>query len=146
MSFRRGLRVPKLTGTAEPPTSTTKNVFWKGAGERSFPNVGSPVRSSTPTFVAIDFETADRWPDSACAVGLVRVEDGRIVRREVRLIRPPRSQVDFTAIHGITWEQVSAKPRFGQVWQEMDDLLDGAAFLAAHNAPFDRGVLAACCS
>jgi DNA polymerase-3 subunit epsilon len=54
--------------------------------------------------------------------------------------------VEFTAIHGITWEQVSAKPRFAQVWQELDDLLDGASFLAAHNAPFDRGVLAACCA
>ena len=41
-------------------------------------------------FVAIDFETADYQRDSACAVALVRVESGKIVAREHRLIRPPR--------------------------------------------------------
>ena len=35
-------------------------------------------------FVAIDFETADAKRDSACAVGLVRVESGRVVYRESR--------------------------------------------------------------
>jgi DNA polymerase III epsilon subunit-like protein len=38
-------------------------------------------------FVAIDFETADHGPDSACAVGLVRVDGGRITRRVRQLIR-----------------------------------------------------------
>src|SRR5947209_2554865 len=32
-----------------------------------------------PTFVAIDFETADSGADSACAVGLVRVQAGLAV-------------------------------------------------------------------
>lgn len=146
MSFRRGLRVPKLTATGEPPLSTTKKVFWKGSGEPSFPKEGSPASSPTPTFVAIDFETADRWPDSACAVGLVRVEGGRIVRREVRLIRPPRKAFEHTAIHGIAWADVARKPAFAEVWPELADLLEGTAFLAAHNAAFDRSVLAACCA
>jgi DNA polymerase III subunit epsilon len=34
-----------------------------------------------PTFTAIDFETANYFRDIACAVGLVRVERGRVVRR-----------------------------------------------------------------
>ena len=34
-----------------------------------------------PTFVAIDFETADYGRDSACALALVRVEAGVIVQR-----------------------------------------------------------------
>ena len=42
------------------------------------------------TFAAIDFETADRGPDSACAVGAVRVVGTRIVKRVRYLIRPPR--------------------------------------------------------
>ncbi len=97
-------------------------------------------------FVAIDFETADRHRDSACAVAVVRVEGGAIVRREERLIRPPRREFENTAIHGITWEMVSAAPPFGDVWRELEPVLAGAAFLAAHNAPFDRGVMEACCS
>jgi DNA polymerase-3 subunit epsilon len=97
------------------------------------------------TFVAIDFETADYGADSACAVGLVRVEEGRIAARACRLIRPPRRDFAFTDIHGIRWSDVEGEPRFEEVWPDLAPLLEGADFLAAHNAPFDRGVLAACC-
>lgn len=96
-------------------------------------------------FAAIDFETADYEPDSACAVALVRVRDGRIVARDQRLIRPPRRDFAFTHIHGITWSDVRDRPRFGDVWRQMAPILEGAVFLAAHNAPFDRNVLRACC-
>ncbi|MBI4027743.1 MAG: 3'-5' exonuclease [Verrucomicrobia bacterium] len=97
------------------------------------------------TFVAIDFETADHGADSACAVGLVRVEEGRIVRRETRLIRPPRCHFAFTHIHGISWGDVAHQPCFAEVWAELEDVLDGVQCLAAHNAGFDRSVLCACC-
>lgn len=97
------------------------------------------------TFVAIDFETADHGPDSACAVGLVRVERLQIVRREKVLIRPPRPRVWFTSVHGITWPMVADSPVFGEVWPGLSSILHGADFFAAHNASFDRGVLVACC-
>ena len=102
-------------------------------------------------FVAIDFETADYGADSACAVALVRVEGDRIVARATRLIRPPlrdrpaRGDFVFTYIHGLTWEDVRDAPVFGAVWPALAPLLEGADFLAAHNAGFDRGVLRACC-
>jgi DNA polymerase-3 subunit epsilon len=32
------------------------------------------------------------------------------------------------------------------VWLRLEPLLEGADFIAAHNAPFDRGVLNACCA
>jgi len=99
---------------------------------------------STEPFVAIDFETADTLRDSACAVGLVRVEGDRITARETRLIRPPRKGFEFTHIHGITWAQVAAEPAFIEVWDAVQPILDGVTFLAAHNAPFDRSVLDAC--
>src|SRR4030095_6557302 len=100
-------------------------------------------RGGGASFVAIDFETADMGRDSACAVGVVRVERDRIVRRESRLIRPPRREFVFSYIHGITWEHVAEAPPFVQVWDELRSLLDGADFLAAHNAPFDKSVLQA---
>lgn len=110
----------------------------------------SPERPRVPagrtvSFAAIDFETADFGRDSACAVGLVRVEEGRIVRRESRLIRPPRKEFVFTYIHGLTWEDVADAPPFGDVWRELREVLVGIDFLVAHNASFDRAVLAACC-
>ena len=104
------------------------------------------VRTDGMNFVAIDFETADYGRDSACAVGMVRVEDGVIAHREHRLIRPPRPDFVFTYIHGITWEDVAREPEFGEVWAPLAMMLDGIDFLVAHNAPFDRGVLRACCA
>ena len=97
-------------------------------------------------FVAIDFETADYGADSACAVGLVRVRDGAIAERVMRLVRPPRERFVFTPIHGITWKMVRDSPLFADVWREISPLLEGIRCLVAHNAGFDRNVLRACCA
>src|SRR5574340_948101 len=97
-------------------------------------------------FIAIDFETADYQADSACAVALVRVEGSEIVRRDYHLIRPPRREMVFTYIHGITWQDVADKPSFGELWPTLEPLLADADFFVAHNAGFDRSVLHACCA
>ena len=106
----------------------------------------------TPTlddirFVAIDFETADPKRDSACAVGLVVVEGGEIVDREYRLIRPPRRHFNpyCVRVHGIHWSDVRGEPSFGEIWPELQPLFEGADFIVAHNASFDKSVLQACC-
>jgi DNA polymerase III subunit epsilon len=109
-----------------------------------------PVRVSKPPgalpcFVAIDFETADRGMDSACAVGLVRVVGAEIVERLHFLIRPPRQSFPFSYIHGITWAHVAKEPTFADLWPQIDAQLRGVDFVAAHNASFDRLVLRACC-
>lgn len=96
-------------------------------------------------FVAIDFETACSGRESACAVGLVRVEGCEIVARETRLIRPPSQEFSFTWCHGITWEDVVDQPPFYDIWRELAPMLEGVRFLAAHNASFDQSVLKACC-
>ena len=97
------------------------------------------------TFVALDFETANHYRDSACAIGLVRVEENRIVQKTHFLIRPPTSFFQFTDIHGISWRDVATKPDFGNLWPQISEFIYGANFLAAHNAPFDKSVLYACC-
>jgi DNA polymerase-3 subunit epsilon len=101
----------------------------------------------TTRFVAIDFETADAKRDSACAVGLVVVDRGEIVARDYRLIRPPRRRFNpfCVQVHGIHWEDVADQPAFGELWPELAPLFEGADFLVAHNASFDKSVLAACC-
>jgi len=97
------------------------------------------------TFAAIDLETANYRPDSACAVGLVVVTGDRIVRREHHLIRPPDRQFAFTRIHGLTWHDVQDAPTFAELWPALQETIADAAFLAAHNASFDRRVLDSCC-
>jgi len=98
------------------------------------------------SFVAIDFETADYGRDSACSVGLARVEGSKIVRSEHHLIRPPRQTFIFTEVHGLTWADVKDALTFKQLWPRIDAFLKGAEFFAAHNASFDKGVLHACCA
>jgi len=99
----------------------------------------------TPTFVALDFETADYGRDSACAVGIVKVRGTRIVHEAAYLIRPPRRTFYFSYLHGITWEHVAEEPCFRSVWLKIRPFLSDAEFLVAHNASFDSSVLEVCC-
>ena len=98
------------------------------------------------TFVAIDFETANHREDSACAVGVAAGRGGRIEVARSFLIRPPVSQFAFTGIHGLRWEDVSDAPTFGKLWPTLLVWIDNAEFIAAHNAPFDKNILQACCA
>ena len=96
--------------------------------------------------LAIDFETADRSADSACAIGIVLIERGKITKKGYRLIRPPRRHFVFSYIHGISWADVEAQPTFSEVWDQFVPFWKDADYFLAHYAPFDRNVLAACCS
>ena len=98
------------------------------------------------TFVAIDFETASSRRDSACAVGLAAGCAGRVVLSRTYLIRPPSGQFTFTNLHGLRWEDVHDAPTFAELWSTLRGWLANAAFVAAHNASFDRSVLHACCA
>ncbi len=95
------------------------------------------------TFVALDFETATNARDSACELAMVRVEDGRIAAEASSLIRPPTPEFRFTWLHGIDWSTVETAPTFADVLPKVHALCAGADFLAAHYAPFDKGVMAA---
>ena len=101
--------------------------------------------SAASCCVAIDFETSGYAPHSACAVGLARIEGGRVADCFYSLLRPPSARVLFTEIHGLTWPMLKNAPVFAEVWPEAIVFLRGARFLLAHNASFDRRVLLACC-
>ena len=44
------------------------------------------------SFVAIDFETATGYMESACSVGIVTVTDGIITDEYCSLIQPPENE------------------------------------------------------
>ena len=98
------------------------------------------------SFVAIDFETANDNRDSACSVGLVVGREGKIEVSRTFLIRPPAPEFRFTWVHGLDWEDVRGAPTFGELWPTLCPWIKSAEFVAAHNAPFDRSVLRACCA
>jgi DNA polymerase-3 subunit epsilon len=101
-----------------------------------------------PSFCAIDFETANAFRGSPCAVGLVRVIDGEIVETRRLLMRPPAEHDwfdDFNVmLHGITPEMVRGEPRFQSRLAEILDFA-GNLPLVAHNAAFDVGVIRDAC-
>ncbi len=97
-------------------------------------------------FVAIDFETANRYRNSACAVALVRVEGGRIVDTFTRLIKPPVPYFEFTYIHGIAADDVVDAPLYHEIHNDVLRMLEGVDFIAAHNASFDKSVMNAICA
>lgn len=94
--------------------------------------------------VAIDFETADNGADSACAVGMARVEDGRVVDTLYQLLRPPRARILYTWVHGLTWAMLKDQPTFAQFWPAMAAFAGPSPVFVAHNARFDRNVLTTC--
>ena len=93
------------------------------------------------TFVAIDFETANRKPSSPCALGLIVCRDG-IMEKKSWLIKPdPLYFSPFNvSIHGITSLDVKDSPGFDEVWPEIRLWLENFPVIA-HNASFDMGVL-----
>ncbi len=103
-----------------------------------------PRTPGPDTWVAIDFETATREANSACALGLAIVRDGRIERTESWLIQPPFNEYEYRnmLVHGITPEDTAVAPDFAEVWWEVAPLLAEGPLLA-HNAPFDIRVLRA---
>lgn len=95
-------------------------------------------------FTAIDFETANSSPASACAVGLVRVRDGEVVATTGWLIQPPPGHDEFqewnVRIHGIRPEDVLSASTWADQFDRLCDFA-GADVLVAHNAGFDLNVL-----
>ena len=100
------------------------------------------------SFVAIDFETANSFRGSPCAVGLARVRDGAVVATARWLIRPPAAYDHFDGfnmmLHGITPEMVEHEPRFAARLPEILAFV-GDLPVVAHNAGFDVGVIRDAC-
>jgi len=94
-------------------------------------------------FITIDFETAIYSQESACSVGLVKFQGGEAVDSYYSLIRPPKLYIrpDFTAIHGLTVDDVKDAPGFSELWESAILPFIGDLPVAAHNAKFDMGVL-----
>lgn len=109
----------------------------------------SPWYDAVLNYTAIDFETANSYRGSPCAIGLVKVRDGIAVDERHWLIRPPE-QVDWFAefnimLHGITPEIVANAPRWKDVLPRILDYI-GDDVVVAHNAGFNIGVIRYACS
>lgn len=93
-------------------------------------------------FLAIDFETANEKYYSACSLGMVIVDNGKVSVEKQWLIKPPDMYFDpfNVKIHGITKNDVIDKPEFNRLWDEIKDYFNNR-IVFAHNASFDIFVL-----
>ena len=88
-------------------------------------------------FTAIDFETANGASASPCAVGLVKVVEGKIVDTFSTLIKPPYPNDWFATgnieVHGIHPQDVVKAPSWAEALEQMlsfigmDDLIGDIA-------------------
>lgn len=94
-------------------------------------------------FIAIDFETANYRPDSACQIGIAVVRDNIITENRSWLIKPPFGGFNYfnTQIHGITASDVENEPMFDELWKTIKPYFVQNNLLVAHNAGFDTSVL-----
>lgn len=93
------------------------------------------LESTDIDFVAVDFETATCYHNSACAVGIAVVSSGEIIHRQSWFIQPPDN--DYHAmnmrIHGITPAMTKNSPSFPSVWNEVAQII-GNNIVVAHSA------------
>lgn len=92
-------------------------------------------------YVVIDFETANKYMYSPCALGIAVVEDFKIIDTCYFLINP---NLEFgkanILIHGIKPIHVLNAPTFDIVWNDIEHLFENS-IIVAHNAFFDVSVL-----
>ncbi|BBZ58786.1 exonuclease domain-containing protein [Mycolicibacterium monacense] len=100
-------------------------------------------------YVALDFETANSYRGSPCAVGLVCVRNGVPVAERRWLMRPPEGADHFdafnTIVHGISADMVANEPRWKDLLPTITDFI-GDDVMVAHNAGFDIGVIRYACA
>ncbi len=96
------------------------------------------------TFTALDFETASGYRNSICQVGLVRMENGILVKEINILVQPPDNYYwsRFTDIHGITAKDTANALTFAQVWCQIAPYIENQNVIAHNGFGFDFPVLA----
>jgi len=97
-------------------------------------------------FVAIDVETANFEPSSICAIGAVKVADGRITDRFYSLVKPEPDYYSrkCVEVHGITATDTDDAPDFATVWNDLTSWAGETEFVA-HNAAFDLHCIQQAC-
>lgn len=93
------------------------------------------------SFIALDFETANKKRTSICSVGMVKVVDNEIVETFYTLVNPHDyfSETNIH-VHGTHPEDVKGAPDFKEVFPYMLQFINQLP-VVAHNAAFDMGVL-----
>jgi DNA polymerase-3 subunit epsilon len=95
------------------------------------------------TFSFVDIETTGGsvTGDRIIEIGILRVEDGKIVEKFESLVNPHHYIPEFiTGITGIRADDLTGAPSFEELQEKIYPLLENSVFVA-HNARFDYGFI-----
>lgn len=97
------------------------------------------------SFVALDFETANRARASACAIGLVRFDENGEAESDLYTLLKPHPDLGYfdygnMQVHGILPEHVEKAPSWEEVFPYVADFI-GNRPIVAHNMSFDGYIL-----
>jgi len=95
--------------------------------------------------IVLDTETTGlnaRTGDRVIEIGCVELFQRRLTGNNLHLYINPERESDpgALAVHGLTTEFLSDKPKFREIADSLRDFIDGAEVII-HNAPFDLGFL-----
>lgn len=98
--------------------------------------------------IALDTETTGKSDDGTpgdhriIEIGCVEIIDRKVTGRTKQFWLNPERPVDeeATRVHGMTWEMLKDKPKFGDIASELIDFIRGSELLI-HNAKFDTSFL-----
>jgi DNA polymerase-3 subunit epsilon len=95
--------------------------------------------------IILDTETTGLDPKlghRVIEIAAVEVVDRRLTGKSIHFYVNPEREIDAgaTDVHGLTWEMLRDKPRFGDIASELIEFAGGARWII-HNAPFDLAFL-----
>ena len=96
-------------------------------------------------YIILDTETTGLDPRQGhriIEIAAVEVVDRHLTGRSLHFYVNPEREIDVgaTDVHGLTWDTLREKPRFGDIAREFMDFTAGARWII-HNAPFDLAFL-----
>src|SRR5437762_1010947 len=111
----------------------------KTSGRTGSPTRGSPITMTRQ--VVLDTETTGlnaKLGDRIIEIGCVEILSRNVGERQFHAYLNPERDVDLgaTRVHGMTLEDLRAKPKFAEVAKEFLDFVAGAEVII-HNAEFD---------
>ena len=95
-------------------------------------------------YLAIDVETANERRTSICQIGIVQSENGIVSDSFISLLNPEEYFDGMNVmVHGINEEDVQGAPKFIEMWDNINSLLDNQIVIS--HSSFDRVAIQKAC-
>lgn len=103
------------------------------------------IGSDKGRFVALDFETANGYRNSVCAMGLVLIVNWKIKNSFFSYINPQTNYWDSNCyrVHGIRQTDVLDSPTYEELWSSVDKII-GTSPIICHNKAFEKSCIDKC--